>query len=515
MKDTRFGFQLRIPKDFSSIPLNIQERWIAAKLLYKRSIEPGEGGEAMTPELRVIIFPKVLVRDVVKGTLEKERGDAHLRRLDSPFRNYREYLRENYKKGGWHVAGEKSLEIDGLGARKLRIEVRDQKGDGKIKRVLLVWEIVGEDATYVLQFETLGEVEHRFLRTITKTAMSFKKIASKASGSTGASRGDASSPEARREHREARLARARERALAMLPPGWKSFEQPPYTIVYHVKKKYATRVAKQADKVWQWMLENFGYFGEDFPIGGIVRICKDESEASAYIHKSTRSGRNEAPREIVVYEDKDWGWDHRCSGQLNTGIAKSFLADKSEYLWRALPPWLGDGLHSYVSSLRIKRGNLVSRPADPEMELIRDSLRKQAYEPIERILRSTAADYEAVGVNSRRIQAVMLVHFLLGKGQKDPKFRNLIPDYLASLHERLRTLQGEFKKIEEEAALREANKRKYDKKKKDEDSPWMKAWKKRRDPIYDECIEKTFDAEWTAKDWARLEKNWKKAFARK
>jgi hypothetical protein len=56
-KNSEYGFQIQIPKDFNPVPLQPEENWIVAKYVYKRPLEGKIDYAAMAPEIRVIVFP--------------------------------------------------------------------------------------------------------------------------------------------------------------------------------------------------------------------------------------------------------------------------------------------------------------------------------------------------------------------------------------------------------------------------------------------------------------------------
>ncbi len=529
-KDPKFGFTIRVPRDFKSVPINMDEKWIVAKFQYKRVLEPknSEWWFEHTPEIRVIVFPKVDVKEVAAARARKKKEIAGknkngkvrvvnvLEHLQNPFRNYKEYLRENYKDGGWFVEKQQKMKIGGMPAVKKIIRVEDKMRSG-VKYSLLAWEIDYGDATYVVQLNVLRDYDHKFRGAMKKAVTGFKKIprtqglrsAITGNGPSKEDKADADAwakdrkltPEERRKAREADLAHAITRAKEAMTKGWKTFDAPPFTVFYSTSPRFAKRVAKQAGLLWDWMHKNFGYIGDGFSVGGILRCCRSSSEARSYQDTSTRSGSTYTRREVVVADDKDWGWNDSGSGRLNAKIAVSYLDDKNRRLWYGLPPWLDDGLQLYIRSLRIKNGRLIARPDEWDMDAIRNKLRAKKFKPAKSLLTATYADYNSSGMSdgSDRIQSLAMVFFLMEKGRKHAKYKKVIPDYLKALDRRLREVdkaQDEAKKTVHSA---------------EESKKWRQGWMHYRDKIYRDLAKEIF-GDWKPSDWKKFDTAWKKAF---
>lgn len=518
--DDRYGFQMRIPKDFREIPINMDEKWVIAKFLYKRPLEAKREWAERTPELRVIVFPDVDVKHVAaarqkqKKKLAKGQGGKTkviniLEHLQNPFRDYHEYLRENYKKGGWFVKEEKKTRVGGLPALYKFIEVEEKMGSG-VKSTLFAWEIDYGDATYVVQLEVLKDHDHKFKGEMRKSLASFEKTPrtealrptltagtqpSEERKAESAAKKELS-PNERRVAREKDLARAISKAKESMTSGWKSFQSGPFTVFYSTSLRFAKRVAKQANLMWDWLNKNFGYVGEDHSVGAIIRVCKNDREANAYMDTSTRSGYGLTSREIVLADDKDWGFNDYGSGRLNQRMLSQFLRDKNPRLWWALPPWLDWGMGLYIDSLKMKGNKMVAKPDEWDMEIIRDSLRDDKFKDAKTLLVTKYGEFQAT--QQDRVQCFAIVDFLLGKGKKNKTYRTVIDQYIRGLDERLRELYKgkELSKMDKEARAK-----------------WATEWKKKREKVYDDCFEKVFGS-WSATDWKRFDAAWRKAYKR-
>ncbi|HHI78608.1 MAG TPA: hypothetical protein ENK02_01365, partial [Planctomycetes bacterium] len=354
----------------------MDEKWVVAKFLYKRALTGKRVFREMTPEIRVIIFPKFSAKEFAKKRIHKvkEGKETVITALQNPYRNYKEYLRENYKKGGWFVKDEKEIKIAGLPAVRKIIEVsRKMAGETKASDYLYAWEIHYPDATYVIQFEIIANYVKKFRAPIKGAARSFKPIPRtedlKTPTATGAtirikkidpnSKGTeaSTSPEGRRRIRKAKLAKIITKAKKSLPPGWAFYQKKPFVYLYNQKVgiRFVKRVAKQSNMLWKWLHQNLDFIGQDYAVGGVIRICNSAAEANAYIDTSGKNAYSARTREVVIYKDRDWGFDD-ISWYLNAGITQRFLADKNERLWYSLPPWLDDGFTYYIKNFKPKNG---------------------------------------------------------------------------------------------------------------------------------------------------------------
>lgn len=531
-RDDAYGFEMRIPRDFREIPVSMDEKWIVAKFLYKRALEPKNGWAERTPELRVIVFPKVDMKQVIAARKQREKIKTKgkdgkivevtlLQYLNNPFRGYHEYLRENYKKGGWFVKDEKQMKIGDLDAVMKTIEVEEKMRDG-LKSTLFAYEIDLGDAIYVIQLECLEDHQHKFISSIRGTSRTFKDLPrTKALRATITSSDSPVSnllekeatkakmtPEERKKEKEKVLERAIAKAKENLPSGWKFYKDGPFTVFYSTSTRFAKKVSKQANVMWRFMHDNFGYVGEELSVGGILRICKDSAEGSAYAETSTRSGYELTQREIVLWDDKDWGFTDMGSGRLNQRILNQYLIDKNPRLWWSLPPWLDWGMGLYIDSLKLKGSKMVSKADEWDMEIIRDNLRSGKFKDAKKLF---VAKYENFSATQEdRVQCFAMVSFMMGKGSRHKKFGTAIKSYISGLDRRLRELEKKRRAAWEEAVAEAKKKKKPGAGEEEEKAAWDKEWKKDREKIFDELLEEVF-GNWSDKDWANFDRAWRKA----
>lgn len=526
-KSEKYGFEIEIPKDFHEVPIKLEEKYVVAKFLYKRQMTAKKAWASVTPEMRVIIFPEVDIKRLAKTKAKQQKAGVY--DFENPYRNYKEYLRENYKKGGWHIESEKDGKIGGLPAKMMTISVKNTMSDGEVGYTLFAWEVDLGDAKYVIQFETLADYQKKFKGSIGKAARKFRKT-EKYGGQTGAittssktglsskkekeinkaKEWESLTPEERRDRRLKDLGKLIDESEKRLPPGWKRMDAKPFTIFYDTSPKYAKMVAKQAKLMWKYLNDTYGFVGKEFATPSLIRICKSYEERNSYMDTSNRKDSfNLRTREIVTYEDRDWGWNDGGSFSFNAAVCQVFLWHKNPMLWNALPPWLDDGLVLQLSYMRMKGSKMISKPDEWSMEVIREGLREDNFKSARDIVVLKYGDYNKTGTadGKDRVQALAMVHFLVTKGSKKKKYKDVLTNYMGALDRILRETYKDLEKDVEEAI------KKGTAKKGDDDTPidLLGGWREKRDKIYDKCFEEVFKS-WTDDDWKRFDHDWKKAF---
>lgn len=532
-KSEKYGFEIQIPKDFHEVPIKLEEKYVVAKFLYKRGLTAKKAWAAVTPEMRVIIFPKVDIRRLAKEKAKQRKTGTY--DFENPYRNYKEYLRENYKKGGWHVESEKETKIGGLPATKKVITVKNTMSDGEVGYTLFAWVIDMGDAFYVVQLETLADYQRKFKGPVGRAAKKFRKTkkyggqhgaitsgsgtglssnktTKKKKGPSDADEWESMTPEEKRDRRLKDLKRLIDESEKRLPPGWKRMEAKPFTIFYDTSPRYAKMVAKQAKLMWKYLNKTYGFVGRDYATPSLIRVCKSYDERNSYMDTSNRKESfNLRTREIVTYQDKDWGWVDGGSFGFNAAICQVFLWHKNPMLWRGLPPWLDDGLILQLSYMRMKGSKMISKPDEGSMEVIRDGLRKDDFKSAKDLVILKFGDYnKSRRADGRdRVQALAMVHFLVTKGSRNKKYKNILADYIGALDKILRDTYKDLDKEFEKAVSEAASKAKDGEEGGEID--WLSGWREKRDKIYDKCFEKVFSS-WTEKDWKRFDADWKRAF---
>ena len=502
-KDTKYGFQVTVPVDFTQVPLDPSENWIVAKFIYKRPLEGKKDWASMAPEIRVIVFPdEALKRRATK--IEKKDDDTTeiLLQLNNPYKSYLDYLDREYQQGGWFVAKEQKGKIDGLDVTQRTIEVKKLASNGE--RTIQAWEYRLPDAAYVIQAEVLTDWNEKFKADFGKMLGGFKRVTRDTPSLSASTTGSKiavrwwdpdQTPEQRMKTRSEYQEQLMTKALERLTEGWKQKRTDKFLFLWHCKDKFAETAMKQAAAVRKFMDERFGKIGVDFVIPCIIRMCASPEEAQSY---ETSSSVSFSPnnREIVLYEDKDEGSKGSGFLHLNGGIARAFMHDKNEKLWWSLPPWLEDGLSLYIARLQIEpSGKLVSRPDEWDMDVIRDKLRKGEFKPAKDLL---TASEDAYSKTADRVQALAICCYLMEAGQQNKRFASVILDYMNVMDARIK----EIEKTESKSRPTSSSD--------DDDDKWESAWRSKRKELLEHCM-KTVFGKWTEGDWKTFDEAWRKS----
>ena len=104
-EDTRLGFKFKPPKDWTAVPLKVDENWQVAKYLSPREYiynDPQGWTWEHRPQLVAIAFPAAVVEKDVE--VDKKDDKTTEIRILNPYKNYEDYLARTYSGGGYYVA---------------------------------------------------------------------------------------------------------------------------------------------------------------------------------------------------------------------------------------------------------------------------------------------------------------------------------------------------------------------------------------------------------------------------
>src|SRR5688572_6841794 len=293
-ENTDFGYKLRAPKEWTQVPLQLEEKWLTARWLSNRAYmytEPNGGWtHEHKPELTVIAF----IDDVVKrkATIEKkadEKGrDVVIIDIKNPYKNYLDYLERTNRDGGFHVASEKTVEIDGRKVTQYEIKIEKLTYNGP-KRII-TWVHQTEEVDFAVEYVCFESAYEKLEKEISTVQKSFGLIprtsAGLATGETGESVvfDERELPADKRKERRLGLEKqAHAKAKASALEGWETFQVGRVLVLNHADAKYAKRVAEQASAVLDWCDETFPYVGpEEYVRKPVLRICKNQDEETAF-----------------------------------------------------------------------------------------------------------------------------------------------------------------------------------------------------------------------------------------
>lgn len=520
--DKKCGFKIQPPRGWEQIPLKVGEKWIVAKYqsdkeYYDFQSEEYKAGWRIPhkPDVKVILFPSDMEKKP-KVEVKKEGSNLYyITTLDNPYKNYEDYLSRNFSGGGYYISSDSTKKIRGIDVRQIEIKI-EKLTRGGAKR-LITWIYHAEVGDFAVEFEVL-EYNYKKLKSIVYSSLnSFSIIPIEE---------DLSPPEEKKEDdiikpvdsqgnkreltlNERILIRRKEReavlekAKSNLLPEWKVYRTEHFLVISHATDKYTKRVIDQIEAMREWLDKNLDSISEMPAMDGIVRICKDHGEESAY-HDASGDLYSSDTGEVTLSEDRDWGreWEFWF---LNRGIFQQWLDDKYEGLYFGMPGWLRSGLAHVLGTAMMKGGKKLNfKPDAGEMEQLRIGKHEGKHLPLQELFKCPASKWNSEE-NWRYYpaQSASVVRYILGPGGRSAKTKDFIPSYLKEVIAAMKKREEEWKK--ERPAASEA------KTEEEEEKAFRERRKKSKEEdtfVLDEAF-KTFFKDWTDSDWSALEKGWK------
>jgi hypothetical protein len=512
-ENPEFGYRIKPPKEWTQVPLQLEEKWQTAKWLSDKPnyyTEPNGGWtREHKPELTVIAFVAEMVKR--KSTVEKKTDDEGKNRLiidiRNPYKDYLDYLKRTNVDGGFYVSDEKKLEIDGHQVTQYEIKIEKLTYEGP-KRIV-TWVHHTEDVDFAVQMVVFESAYEKLKKEIGSTQRSFGLIPRSAAGLATGDTGERViiderelSPEKRKESRVSLEKQAHAKAKDALTDGWDSFQVGRVLVLSHTDEKYARRVGEQATAVLDWCDETFPYVGpEEYVRQPVIRVCASTDEEMAY-----RKGSGgwyfvgERLAEIVTSNTKEGFLTAWEVDWVNTAVLSFWFQERDRTLYMALPDWLDSGLAELIKKSRVDKGKLEFRQDDYGRDQLRLLVKQgNAAHPRE-LLKLSARDFQGQNSTSyfgSRYQSGALLRFLLvGGASKSPRTRDVLRNYVKTLNVLVDEIEAQSKK-EAAAAPKKP-------KTEEEEEEYFKqvnqGWKNRERKLLDEVFERCFRS-WKESDW--------------
>jgi len=521
IENTRYGFKLRAPSDWKEVPLKVDERWIVAKYLSDRDLYDKESGWTHRPEMTVIVFPADQTKPqkpkkVESGETGEGKRTVVLINFEHPYKNYLDYLDRNYSGGGFYVSDEKESEMGGIPVTMREISVEKSTFQ---KKKMAAWVFHLEGVDVAVQFEMVMSQFDKMKPTVISSLRPFKPIPTVAMSAeeeeleakgkalrdlnvenSVLEKADAGElgPEERRKRRIDIQEFQHKKALAKLPAGWTSKRSAHYLVLNHADDRFRDKVIAQAEAVRSWLDKSLVDLGSDYVPHGIIRICANRDEESAY-HSGSGDAFSYLTGEVTIskdltFSDFEFEW-------LNRSLFRQWLSGKNDRLSFSMPGWLENGLSQYVGSATEKGGRLVFPADEWEKRGLREAERGRELQTVREMFTTTD---KSGWSTARYYQSASIVRFLLGPGSKGSgKTKELLTRYIKTFDEVVRERQKEEMKDtknmekpkteeEEEARFKERKTR----------------WETDSKAILEAVNERMF-AGWTDSDWAALDKAWR------
>ncbi len=136
-EDKRLGYKVYVPKKWTSIPISSDEGWIVAKYLSPKSYSWTDKDLGWTynhkPEMAVVAFlsDKYKEDEVVTETDDDGEVKKVTFKLTNPYKNYSEYLKGEYRGGGFYIAEEVEESVGDYLVTKYVIKVEKRSNGPK------------------------------------------------------------------------------------------------------------------------------------------------------------------------------------------------------------------------------------------------------------------------------------------------------------------------------------------------------------------------------------------------
>lgn len=518
-EDKRLGFRVGVPKDWTPLPVNVEERWVVGKYLSPKSYswtEKGGWTTEHTPDMTMIAFVTEAMKEKIKVKKETDRdGNEFIRVIaDSPYKDYQDFLKRRYSGGGWYVDKTEETKVDDTAVTTYEIRVDKLSYDGP-KRIV-TWVYHMPDVDVAVQFEVLQDAYPKVQTEVLRCLKSFKGVKRNGEALVEASTPgqrfsflelDKMPPEERAKHRQGMERESHERATKTAPPGWVVKKMGRFLVINHSDERFAKDIVERAEAVWDWLDGAFPFIGvKEYVRAPIIRICKDDAEYNAFFKSSDGWSFNDI--EITAYNDNGGSTSWQLEN-VNRQVLDVWFTDKDRDLYWALPGWLTTGLSKVVASIRLKNGKVDFASDSYTRDETREMMREGRSSPVKEILTMSGRSFWEKWENY--YQASSLVMFFVdGTASRSKRTKELLPEYMRAL----KAVAEDIRK--EKLAKKEAGKDAASKKPQTEEEE-AKWFREQRDALKDadqrllqETFQRTFVG-WTDRDWADFQDAFQKS----
>jgi hypothetical protein len=536
-QDARFGFKVKPPKDWSSIPVPSGQAWVVAKFLSDKKHFFTEKGGGFTyefqPEMTVIAFVSSELKKAARKEAEKEaeneqteskapkEGDVSVvvASAESDYRDYKDYLTKTYKDSGFYFSREEASEHDGL--RTTIFEARAEKsGWGGPKRIV-TWLYSLPDVDVAVQIEVLeGDVD-KMKTVLDGVFKSFQAIARE--GEMPLNQGTVGStvffislddmekltPADRERRRKEQQDDAHRKATEGLGEGWHTAKMDGFLVVSCADERFDKQVVEQASAVFEWLEKTFPYVGAgEYVREPILRVCRNFEEENSF--REDAGWWDMAGLGLEATTNKEGGGARGYAfSYLNVRMVDIWFVDRDLELWWAMPNWLQTGIRSLVSDATAKSGKLDIGKDEWTSAKLRELVREERATTPKDLIHLTGSDFwgEGSDVFGRVKEAQALVEYLLvGPGSKGST-KGLIKSYIENLKAVTSEIR-EAEKKEQKPAAEAAPATEEEEQKRLQER--REEWKKREQELLDEVGRRTF-AGWDDNRWKELAKSYFKS----
>jgi hypothetical protein len=511
-KDAKLGYSINPPRKWTKRPIATSERFIVAKWESEREYEDRDpkswDGETHRPSLDVVVIPLALATQK-GGTVSTDPDGKAKLRLAAPFTDLKGWLEKTLPEKedtGFYFSKEEEAQVGGTKVMQYEVTMEKVLDTWHRPKRVYAWAWYGSDAIYGAVADTLLKCEGD-LKPDILAALKSVKIFPRTGVLPGAEHTgedvvvteDPSKDNSTDVDRERRRRDSFGRQLKQLQDargaGWTTKESANFTAVSHADAKFTKTVLDHAEALRGWLDKNLGYIGNGYAGKIVIQICKDRDERDA--ERKTGGFWSADGCVVTTYKDTEgfssWSWQD----ELNNGIWGIWRDDKNDQLWK-MPDWLSSGLRSLIGTATSKGSKIEFRPSLWDKEALAVQRREGKLQPAQPYFTKTQAelwkDYEVAR------QGEYFVRFLaVGGAQRNPKFKNVLSDYLKNtvflIDEANQAKKPEEKKPEDEP-----------KSEKEEEEMLRKqreSWSSNEKAFLDKIYERTFPG-WTPADWEKM-----------
>lgn len=443
---SQHGVKLTIPEGYATVPLQVDEKWIAAKFLSDKTyLSKGKDWNREHRALmRIIIFTEKAKKGSATEVHETE-GTTFIGIGAVPYQGYRDYVKRHRR--GFFFSKEDEKKIGGQDA--LMCEVEIHKSEPKLH----LYSVVMRQPTFeiAVEFECLEDrldkVKKQVLRSLNSirikapAAEASAPITHKGTKRTSTRLWTAFRSEWRKrpsqEREEIRKDMERQHHAATrkaTPEDWTITESKHFMVVSHASPKFTKQMTDGAELFYKWCEKEFGSLGDDYVRRPVLRLCKDRDEYSAFHFDSSNStgwSLVGADREIGTYYDNYNGSSGRDVSILFSGILQHFLQERDPYIVSYTPYWLTWALNDYVSECYIKGRKLDFRVEDYARDGARELHRQGKLPKLQELLGMDEAKFSKLRSSNYEMNYAtsQALRYVIGPGSRDKAFKKFLKRY--------------------------------------------------------------------------------------
>jgi hypothetical protein len=514
-KDARLGFTIATPRGWTTLPMNVDERWKVAKYISDKGFFWTEKGGGWTYEhkanMEIIAFVAEATKEKMKVDKKQDKdGNIEWRVLvENPYKDYKDFLQRRYR-AGWFVAKEEESKVGDIAVTCYEIKVEKNVSDGPKHMVTWVYHV--PDVDVAVQFEVLENSVEKIRGEVATCLRSFKSIPR-----SGGALYEPSTPGAvelwsdldkltsdeRKIRRQGMEQRSQDKAAKSVPQGWSAKKIGRFMVLNHADEKYAKDVVEQAEAVWAWLDATFPFVGKDeYVRAPIIRICKNWEEEQAFAHGGDAFSVNDL--EITTCQDHMGKVGFEME-RLNRRVTYSWFRDKDWDLLAAMPGWLASGLFGFVGQLHVKNGKPDFKADDWMREDARDQLRHGKFTSMKQLFMLTQNDIGA-DFTKQNESAALVAFFVTGKAAHEKRTKDLLPEYVSNLLVAVKELKSKGEPTKDA-------KEKKPQTEEEEDAMFKKrqqGYKASEQNLLESSYSRTF-AGWSDADWKHFEEVFQKS----